>query len=146
MEALDKADRNACFEIRIRVFCEEQGVSRHLELDGQDDHCRHFLALGNSGAGSPGLPVGTARMRPLGDGVAKLERIAVLPHYRGQSVGRLLVEQTIAAAIDDGHLRATMHAQSQAKPFYEKLGFIQTGPAFMEAGMPHVRMDRALTP
>jgi predicted GNAT family N-acyltransferase len=44
-EALADADREACFAIRIEVFCDEQNVSREIEFDGLDDACRHFIAL-----------------------------------------------------------------------------------------------------
>lgn len=137
-EATDTTDRNACLEIRRAVFCDEQGVSSELEFDGLDDACRHFLALEGD------RPVGTARTRPLGDGVVKFERIAVLKADRGRDAGRYLVETALRAAIDDGYRSAVMHAQTYARPFYEKLGFRQEGEGFDEAGIAHIRMTRAL--
>jgi prephenate dehydrogenase len=40
--------------------------------------------------------------------------------------------------------RPYLHAQLQALPFYEKLGFRSEGGVFDEAGLPHVRMRFAL--
>ena len=37
-----------------------------------------------------------------------------------------------------------LHAQVQAVPFYEKLGFSREGDEFDEAGIPHVRMSLVL--
>jgi predicted GNAT family N-acyltransferase len=138
-EALADADREACFAIRIEVFCDEQNVSREIEFDGLDDACRHFIALDGE------RPVGTARVRSLGDGVAKFERIAVLRGDRRRNAGKVLLETAIREAARDGHSRAMMHAQTYAKPFYEKLGFRQEGRGFMEAGIPHIRMVRPLS-
>lgn len=137
-EVVDAADKNACLEIRRVVFCEEQGVSGDLEFDGLDDACRHFLALDGNRA------VGTARIRPLEDGVVKFERIAVLKADRGRNAGRMLIEAALTAAVEDGHRSAMMHAQSYARPFYEKLGFQQDGDGFTEAGIPHIKMTRPL--
>ena len=34
----------------------------------------------------------------------------------------------------------TLHAQTRAQAFYERLGFVVTSPVFMEEGIPHVSM------
>jgi predicted GNAT family N-acyltransferase len=90
IEALNSTDMDACYAIRTEVFCGEQQVSREMEFDGLDAECRHYLAkLGDQA-------VGTARVRPLGDGSVKFERIAVHAPFRGQQVGRALMERAVA--------------------------------------------------
>jgi predicted GNAT family N-acyltransferase len=37
-----------------------------------------------------------------------------------------------------------LHAQLSAAPFYTRAGFVERGPVFEEAGIPHVEMARAL--
>lgn len=135
-EAVTDADRQACYAIRTEVFCGEQGVSRKIEFDGLDGDCRHYLALDGD------RPAGTARIRPLGAGTVKFERIAVLAADRGRNFGRRLLERALADAAADGQRAAVMHAQTYARPFYEKLGFIQEGDGFVEADIPHIRMAR----
>ena len=39
-----------------------------------------------------------------------------------------------------------MEAQRQAVGFYARLGWHETGPDFDEAGIPHVKMEKELTP
>lgn len=138
VEATTDAECAACRAIRHAVFCIEQGIDETLEFDGLDETCRHFLALDGV------RPVGTARSRPVGPGTVKLERIAVVATDRRRDVGRRLVEQAVATAIAEGCATATMHAQTYARPFYEKLGFVQEGESFIEAGIPHIRMSRLL--
>jgi len=138
LEAIEQADREACFAIRIEVFCGEQRVSREIEFDGLDDACRHYLARIGS------QPVGTARTRPLKGGTVKFERVAVLKARRGLDIGRALMARALADAAAAGHATALLHSQTRAGPFYEKLGFRQEGAEFMEAGIPHVRMTRPL--
>jgi predicted GNAT family N-acyltransferase len=137
-EALDRPDIEACYAIRIEVFCDEQGVSRDLEFDGLDAECRHYIArIGNDA-------VGTARLRPLDGGKLKFERVAVRASYRNRKIGRSLMGRALTDAARSGGKTGILHAQSEAAAFYLKLGFIQEGGTFDEAGIPHVRMTKEL--
>jgi predicted GNAT family N-acyltransferase len=121
--------------IRIAVFVDEQGVSRALEIDGQDAGARHLLALRD------GAPVGTLRVRWLDGGrTAKIERVAVLPRARGAKVGQALVEAALAAAKAGGAEVALLHAQTTVQGFYVGLGFVAFGPEFIEDDILHVAM------
>jgi predicted GNAT family N-acyltransferase len=64
--------------------------------------------------------------------------------FRGQQVGRALMERAVADACESGARSGVLHAQSTAAAFYLKLGFTQEGATFVEAGIPHVRMTKNL--
>ncbi|MDE0059580.1 MAG: GNAT family N-acetyltransferase [Defluviicoccus sp.] len=126
----------ACLAIRREVFCIEQGVSEELEIDGRDPQCRHFLLR------LDGLAVGTARVRPLEPGVAKIERVAILARHRGGGLGSALMRHLLLRLDDAGCVTALLHAQAHSETFYRALGFATEGAPFEEAGIPHVRMTR----
>ena len=132
-EAADPADMAACFAIRREVFCVEQGVSEDLEIDGRDPDCRHYLLRVDQ------RTVGTARVRPVETGVAKIERVAILKACRGRGLGFALMRHLLR---DLGRDRAVLHAQTHSEGFYRALGFDAEGEPFEEAGIPHVRMSR----
>jgi ElaA protein len=135
VEVCSRARLDQAWAIRIAVFVEEQGVSRAQEIDGRDDAARHLLAL------QDGEPVGTLRLRWVDAGrVAKIERVAVLPRARGAKIGRALVEAALAAARAAGAEAAMLHAQTGAQRFYARLGFVASGPEFVEDGILHVAM------
>ncbi len=74
------------------------------------------------------------------DGVAQIGRVLSIPH--GIGLGRRLMN----AAIPEIKSRLgceviTLHAQTHAQGFYEKLGFAVTSPDFLEEGVPHVTME-----
>jgi predicted GNAT family N-acyltransferase len=137
-EALDQPDIEACYAIRIEVFCNEQQISRDLEFDGLDADCRHYIARIGDEA------VGTARVRHLGRGNLKFERVAVRAPFRNRRIGRALMEHALADAAGDGTNTGILHAQSEAAAFYLKLGFTREGETFVEAGIPHIRMTKKL--
>ncbi len=127
-------DMNAAFAIRREVFCAEQGVDEAEEIDGLDPECRHYLAR------LAGDAVGTARTRPLADGV-KIERVAVLKPLRGRGIGKALM---VGALADITAGQAVLNAQLQVESFYAGLGFVAEGEIFQEAGIDHVRMVKRL--
>ncbi len=117
--------------IRRAVFVGEQGVAEREEIDRRDRPCRHYLARRGT------VEVGTARLRPLGRGTAKIERMAVLAAHRRAGVGRALIAAIERDARRAGLARLVLHAQAHAVPFYERLGYAAEGPGFAEAGIPH---------
>ena len=128
----------ACGEarrIRELVFVREQGVPLALEMDDQDAHCDHALALAEDGR-----TVGTGRLLPDGH----IGRMAVLKDWRAKGVGALLLQALVEQARRRGHARARLNAQAYAAGFYRRYGFEVAGPEFMEAGIPHVAMERDL--
>jgi ElaA protein len=139
VEVRTPAELKQAFAIRRAVFVDEQGVDEALEFDGRDDRAHHLLALRD------GAAVATLRVRWLDGGrTAKIERVAVLPDARGSKIGRALVEAALALAASAGAKTASLHAQTAARGFYRRLGFVAFGPAFMEDGIPHVAMQLSL--
>jgi predicted GNAT family N-acyltransferase len=128
------ADRDALERIRRTVFIEEQRIPEADEWDGEDAASVHVLARLNRD------PVGTGRLNPAG----KIGRIAVLAGLRGRGVGTRILIRLLEEARRLGIREPFLHAQVQAVPFYEKLGFSSQGGEFDEAGIPHVRMSLVL--
>jgi len=125
-------------EVRRQVFIEEQGIKPEEEFDGLDQNSDHLIAYDNN------VPVGTARIRYKNDVQAKLERIAVLKSYRGQGIGKGIVEASLKLAKAKGTSEVALNAQQLAVGFYERLGFQQAGEPFEEAGIPHTAMTKKL--
>ena len=131
-------DIAACLALRAAVFIREQGVSLAEEQDGLDDQASHILAR------QDGQAVGCARILYTGD-IAKIGRVCVLPEMRGTGLGAGLIRACLAhAAQQPGITRARLGSQTHAIRFYEKLGFRAFGPEYLDAGIPHRDMERAL--
>jgi len=124
--------------VRRRVFIEEQHVPEELELDEDDQHAVHALALLDD------RPVGCGRFVVHGGVEVKIGRMAVLAELRGTGIGQAILEFLMSEARRRGFARAVLHAQLSAEGFYLKQGFLPVGPVFEEAGMSHRRMERLL--
>lgn len=130
----------AAFQLRQRVFIEEQGVPAELERDELDAVAHHVVLLAGDGARA----IGTGRVRLVNPGVAKVERVAVAADQRGLGVGR-----RVMAALEDraralGATSVRLAAQESAIPFYLRLDYTAHGERFWDAGLPHRWMDKPL--
>ncbi|MGX7174124.1 GNAT family N-acetyltransferase [Enterococcus ratti] len=123
--------------IRNQVFVVEQGVSRTREIDRDEAQCIHFVLYSEKKQ-----PCGTVRLLPLENGKIKLQRMAILPKYRHQGLGKILVAEAEVFAKQQGYNTVLLGAQTTAKTFYEKLGFGVCGDIFEEAGLPHISMKK----
>lgn len=133
-------DLQIAFQIRKEVFVEEQGVPLEDEYDLFDKLgtlCEHILVYYDE------KPAGTGRVR-LEDGFGKLERICVLKPYRKHGLGKVIIETLEKIAREMGVVYVKLHGQTHAEGFYQKLGYKTSSDVFMEDGIPHVLMIKAL--
>ena len=125
-------DHERLHQVREQVFALEQGVPPELELDNEDPGAFHILALSEENE-----PIGTGRLLQSG----QIGRMAVMQQWRGKGVGRAILEALLNQADRTGMTTVFLNAQIQAVPFYQSRGFIVRGDEFMDAGIPHLRME-----
>jgi predicted GNAT family N-acyltransferase len=130
------ADFASLRRVRETVFIDEQRVPRELEFDDRDALCVHVLAFDGEAA------VGTGRLDLAYGG--KVGRVAVVASHRRFGVGTAVMEALHKVARERKQSRLWCNAQLTAVPFYERLGYVSSGPVFVEAGIDHLRMDYVL--
>lgn len=135
--ARDAAEVEAAQDLRLRVFCDEQGVTPAEELDGLDDEALHLLALDESGV------IATCRLR-FPEGECKLERMVVAERLRGLGVGAKLLAAAEEEAQARGATAMVLNAQVRVQDFYASQGYRPEGDRFTEARIEHVRMRKLL--
>jgi predicted GNAT family N-acyltransferase len=125
------------FDLRFEVFVDEQGVPRELELDEFDAGATHLVAIRDHRV------VGTLRLLEHG-GAAKIGRVAVRAALRGAGVGARLMDHAARIAHDRGFDEILLHAQVAVAGFYRRLGYVEEGGLFDEAGIPHIAMRKKI--
>lgn len=122
-------------EIRTEVFVKEQGFNE--EFDTVDHRAIHLVAYLDK------KPIGTCRIFTEEEqAVFFLGRLAVLPEFRGKSVGGLLIKESEACALERGGRVIKLHSQVRAKGFYEKCGYTEYGEIEYEENCPHIWMKK----
>ena len=122
-------------DVRQRVFKEEQGVPYDEdEIYEEEISAVSYLITLNE------KPIGTIRYRQTDEGF-KIERFAILKEYRGNGYGKEAFNcfvEMIAAKYNP--CKIYFHSQYYIKDLYLKLGFLEEGDIFEEAGIKHIKM------
>ena len=124
------------FEVRKKVFVEEQGISEEIELDSYDSQALHMVVKEGESV------IGTARVMFLANRQAKIERMAVLKPYRRRGIGKNIISFLNAELKERRVEQVVLHAQYTVIDFYKSCGFEETGSPFWEAGIKHINMQR----
>jgi predicted GNAT family N-acyltransferase len=132
-----QADYDDLRTVRAAVFVEEQDIPVEIEFDAIDAQCRHVLARD-----AEHRPIGTGRLTA----DFKIGRMAVLPHWRGQGVGKALLQNLIETARRSGATEVTVNAPLETLDFYQKSGFTAYGQISEVAGIRHQSMRLCLQP
>jgi predicted GNAT family N-acyltransferase len=135
--ARDESEIEAALALRHEVFCTEQGVSLEEERDGRDDEALHLVVVDD------GEVVGTCRLLADGSDV-KLGRMAVATSHRGRRLAAALLDEADAQARELRARHIVLAAQLTAQALYERAGYAPYGDVFLDAGIEHVMMGKAL--
>lgn len=127
-----------CKKIREEVFIKEQKFEN--EFDDIDEFAYHLVLYQNN------EPVATGRMYPDSeDNTAYiLGRIAVLKDYRKCHLGKEILSILEEKVKNLGGKKTVLSAQMQAKGFYEKYGYKQSGEVYYDEYCPHIHMEKIL--
>lgn len=117
--------------IREQVFIQEQQIAPEDEWDAEDAVSLHFMVYDQA------QPVATARLLNNNS----IGRVAVLKAYRGQGVGKLLMEAVISQARTERREFLKLSSQVHAVSFYAGLGFAVHGEEYLDCGIPHIDMQ-----
>jgi len=125
------------FQVRMKVFVEEQKVPPEEEIDDNEKTSIHFVGY------EAGTPAAASRLRFTSE-YGKLERICILKEHRGKHYGQKIIKVMEDKIIAKGYKKAKLNAQTHAEGFYSHLGYRTVSGEFMDAGIPHVTMVKDL--
>ncbi|MFG1604167.1 GNAT family N-acetyltransferase [Actinoplanes sp. NPDC049265] len=134
---LDPVTLYAILKLRVDVFVVEQKCA-YPELDGRDTEpgTRH-LSIEQDGQI-------LAYLRILDEGdKQRIGRVLTAENARGTGLGKRLMTEALAIV---GERDSVLDAQAYLARFYEGFGYRQTGPEYVEDGIPHIPMVREATP
>lgn len=154
--------RDAAFDVRKRVFMDEQGYENEFDQIDDDPRCIHVtLYVDGEAAGcsrvfpeelertaAPEAP--KSPVCELDEGVEAsqtylLGRVAVLGEYRRRGLASEIVRASDDAARAAGARLVKLHAQEYVRDLYAKLGYTQISDVdYEDEGQPHLWMAKRL--
>ena len=99
--------------IRALTYLGEQDCPYDEEYDGNDLCASHVLAYLN------GQPIATLRLRWF-SGFGKIERVSVLPPYRGSGVVKVMLAAAMEVSARKGYRRMLAQIQTRLWPLWSK--------------------------
>lgn len=135
LSAIDPVTLYRILALRTDVFVVEQNCP-YPELDGRDlePSTRLVWAQGD------GAVLATLRLLIQPDGTARIGRVATSSAARGAGLAARLMQRALELA--EGRT-VVLHAQSYLVDWYERFGFVRTGPDFDDDGIAHAPMRRS---
>ncbi len=137
----DAARLREAFDVRVRVFVEEQGYALAEEFDGHDrvdESAVHALAR------EGGVALGTGRFSIAKPGTVRIARMAVVGEARGRGLGSLVLEALLEEAARLRFSRAVLLAQVRAREFYLRAGFQDDGCPLWDGPILHQPMAKTI--
>lgn len=120
IRATEEWQRAGAYSVRIQGMNRQHKISLREEFDEHDaDGNNHVVLLDD------GYPVATCRFYEIGEGVASLGRVVVLPEYRKLGLGVRVVEEAEQWARELGYEVIEIDSRVEVIEFYKKLGYEQ---------------------
>ena len=89
--------------------------------------------------------VATLVLTTLEDGEVKMRQVAVADEVQGLGLGSAIVKDAERIATEAGFTKMVVSARLPAVAFYEGLGYTAVGDNYTEIGIPHQRLEKALS-
>ncbi len=128
-------DLTEVFDIRRKVYVEEENLSEEAEFDKFDEFCVHAIIS------VKGKKLGTGRILYDGDSY-RISHIAIIKEERGNGYGDFLVRMLIDKAFLSGAQSVIVGAKLNAIKFYEKIGFNKISEVYTDGiGIERIDME-----
>lgn len=119
LRATTTAARAGAYYVRIQAMARKHQIPLNVEFDEHDTpNTKYIVAVDDY------LPIATCRLYPEDKDRIMLGRIVVLPEYRHQGIGTLVVREAEAWAKELGFTKAVVESRDNKIPFYESMGYV----------------------
>ena len=119
LRATQTAEQAGAYYVRIQAMARKHQIPLEVEFDEHDTpETKYIVAVDDF------LPVATCRLYAIDDEHVMLGRIVVLPEYRHQGLGTLVVQEAEAWAKELGFRTAVVESRDNKVHFYETMGYV----------------------
>ena len=140
IRATKTAEQAGAYYVRIQAMARKHQIPLSVEFDEHDTpNTKYIVAVDNY------LPIATCRLYAIDDAKVMLGRIVVLPEYRRQGIGTLVVKEAETWSRELGFTTAVVESRDNKIPFYESMGYVADhGPKIEGETFTCYRMEKNL--
>ncbi len=119
IRATKTAEQAGAYYVRIQAMARKHQIPLNVEFDEHDTpDTKYIVAVDDY------LPVATCRLYAIDSESVMLGRIVVLPEYRHQGLGTLVVKEAEKWAKELGFSLSVLESRDNKLHFYETMGYI----------------------
>ena len=119
IRATKTAEQAGAYYVRIQAMARKHQITLYEELDEHDTPDTKYIVIVDNY-----LPVATCRLYGIDDERVMLGRIVVLPEYRRQGLGTLVVREAEMWARELGYKISVLESRDNKIHFYETMGYV----------------------
>ena len=127
------------YYVRIQAMAKKHHIPLRQEFDEHDGPDTKYIVVTDDD-----FPIATARMYPLDDRRMMIGRVVVLPEYRRQGIGTMVVTECEAWAEELGYTKTVVESRDNKVDFYEQMFYEVCGEAVDGVTFRCIRMEKEL--
>jgi predicted GNAT family N-acyltransferase len=138
IRATETYQQAGAYYVRIQAMAKKHHISLRAEFDEHDGPDTKYIVVLDDD-----FPVATSRLYPIDSERVMIGRVVVLPEFRHQGLGSLVVAETEKWAKELGFKISVIESRDNKVEFYEKLGYVKTDDKIINYGTFNcIRMEK----
>ena len=139
LRAAETWQQAGAYYVRIQAMARKHRIPLRQEFDEHDTPGTKYIVVTDED-----FPIATARMYPLDDQAVMIGRVVVLPEYRHQGIGTMVVRACEEWAEELGFSKTVVESRDNKTAFYEELGYTVRGEPVQGETFRCIRMEKEL--
>ena len=139
IRATETWQQTGAYYVRIQAMAKKHHITLRQEFDEHDGPDTKYIVITDND-----FPVATARMYPLDITSMMIGRVVVLPEYRHQGLGSMVVTECECWAEELGYGKTVVESRDNKVEFYEKLMYEIVGEPVDGETFRCIRMEKEL--
>ncbi len=139
LRAAETWQQAGAYYVRIQAMAKKHHISLRQEFDGHDTPDTKYIVVTDDD-----FPIATARMYALDDGSVMIGRVVVLPEYRRQGIGTMVVRACEEWAEELGYTKTVVESRENKIGFYLQMGYEVKGEMTEGETFRCIRMEKSL--